>query len=246
MTAPPTLQRKMEAMETDFQFIDPLPDRLTCATCLSVVQSPHVVSCCGNQFCESCIQPVKAQANACPLCNSPSFTTLLHKGVEREVRSLKVCCPNESRGCEWKGELGSLDAHTALALGAADREGKGVVCGYALILCPNGCGEKVQRRNLRQHELESCPASHQLLKKFKSKFLEQEKEIELLKNKVATLEALQMPTPPFYFTVHNFEHLKKENLFWTSRSFYSHKMGYKMCITGQISGKYVYFGANVV
>ena len=232
-------------LETDFQFIGPLPDRLTCAICLSVVQRPHVVSCCGNQFCESCIRPIIASAGACPLCKSPSFTTFLHKvkGVEREVRSLKICCPNEILGCEWKGELGSVDAHTALALGAADREGKRV-CGYALILCPNDCGEKVQRRNLRQHELESCPELHpttqQLLKKFKvlqSKFLEQEKEIQLLKKKVATLEAVEMPTPPFYFTLHNFEHVKKNKLEWTSRSFYSHKMGYKMCINVQISSE---------
>ena len=219
-----------------------LPDRLTCTICLSVVQWPHVVSCCGNQFCESCILPIVKGAGSCPLCKSPSFTTFLHKGVEREVRSLKIFCPNESLGCEWKGELGSLDAHTALALGAA--EGKGF-CGYALILCPNDCGEKVQRRNLRQHELESCPELHpttqQLLKKFKvlqSKFLEQEKEIELLKKKVLTLEAVEIPTPPFYFTLHNFEHVKKTKLEWTSRSFYSHKMGYKMCINVQILSKY--------
>ena len=116
-----------------------LPDRLTCTICLSVVQWPHVVSCCGNQFCESCILPIVKGAGACPLCNSPSFTTFLHKGVEREVRSLKIFCPNESLGCEWKGELGSLDAHTALALGAVEWKG---FCGYALFSAPTTVGRK--------------------------------------------------------------------------------------------------------
>ena len=41
---------------------------------------------------------------------------------------------------------------------------------------------------------------------------------------------------PFYFTVENYSHLKKNALKWFSQPFYSHTQGYKMCIEVDVSG----------
>ena len=50
---------------------------------------------------------------------------------------------------------------------------------------------------------------------------------------------------PFYFTVENYSHLKKNALKWFSSPFYSHAQGYKMCIEVDVSGSSVGEGTHV-
>ena len=45
--------------------------------------------------------------------------------------------------------------------------------------------------------------------------------------------------PPFYFTVENYSHLKKNALKWFSSPFYSHAQGYKLCIEVDVAGSSV-------
>ena len=68
---------------------------------------------------------------------------------DREIKSLKVVCSNSESGCDWVGELRSLDDHLT-------------TCGYELLHCPNECvenDEEVQmlRRDLNQHLKNKCP-----------------------------------------------------------------------------------------
>ena len=51
--------------------------------------------------------------------------------------------------------------------------------------------------------------------------------------------------PPFYFTLYNFEHHKKNKLKWFSAPFYSHCNGYKMCIAVDAAGSSVGEGTHV-
>ena len=67
---------------------------------------------------------------------------------ERHILSLKVQCDNKSNGCEWVGEVRSLDKHLAS-------------CGFTLLLCPNKChiGEKVAqllRQDMQRHIMKEC------------------------------------------------------------------------------------------
>ena len=67
---------------------------------------------------------------------------------ERQILSLITKCDNEPNGCEWAGELRSLDEHLAR-------------CGFTLLLCPNKCQKadkmvKVLRKDLERHS-EECP-----------------------------------------------------------------------------------------
>ena len=135
----------------DYEFVAAPPRSLECPVCLLTLREPHVISCCGNQFCQPCIQRIQNDSKPCPLCNEPNFTTFLHKGVMREVNSLMVRCPQKELGCDWEGELGQLQQHLNPAM-----ESRGKGCGFVLIDCVYKCGEQFPRREIHQHELEEC------------------------------------------------------------------------------------------
>lgn len=63
-------------------------------------------------------------------------------------------------------------------------------------------------------------------------------------------DILQMPTPPCVFTMDNFEERKANGESWFSPSFYSHPMGYKMCLrvypNGNGNGQGTHISAFVV
>ena len=75
-----------------------------------------------------------------------------HAG-ERDIQSLRVKCENEEDGCEWVGELRSLEDHLQK-------------CDYIKLPCPNQCDietgffympEYVFRKDLQKHLKEECP-----------------------------------------------------------------------------------------
>ena len=136
----------------DYEFIDPPPNSLECSICLLTLRDPHVISCCGNHFCHTCIGRIQGDGKPCPLCNEPNFTTFLHKGVKREVNALMIRCHWRQLGCDWEGELGQLEEH--LYPGARSR-GKG--CGYVIVECVYKCGDRFERRMIQDHELDACP-----------------------------------------------------------------------------------------
>ena len=51
--------------------------------------------------------------------------------------------------------------------------------------------------------------------------------------------------PPFYFTLDNYTHYKKNSLKWFSPPFYSHRFGYKMCIGIDVGGHSVGEGTHI-
>ena len=68
---------------------------------------------------------------------------------KRRVLSLKVRCPHKAEGCEWEGELGSLEQHLSTKSSAGE-------CRYVDVDCPYACGERVQRRSLEEHKSQRC------------------------------------------------------------------------------------------
>lgn len=51
--------------------------------------------------------------------------------------------------------------------------------------------------------------------------------------------------PPFYFTLDNFDHYKKNSLKWFTPAFYTHCLGYRMCIGVDAGGHSVGEGSHV-
>ena len=133
----------------DYEFVDLPPDSLECSICHLVFRDPHLTSCCGNHFCGGCIARAMKEKHQCPLCTESMFTVLLDRGVQRKVNELKINCTNKDRGCSWVGEVGKLQDHIT-PIGV--KHG----CKYEVVECSQGCGERLQRRFMRQHQNRHC------------------------------------------------------------------------------------------
>ena len=143
---------KMRYGGYDEYFLDTVPDRLICSICLKVLRDPHLMACCGQKYCSSCLLVWfrKMKGEVCPHCraNKQSQLVVLHildKGMRSEVESLHTLCHYFKDGCSWKGELRQLKSHLRSE------------CDQVLIECPNHCltsqgtQRKVRRKNMVLH-----------------------------------------------------------------------------------------------
>jgi len=78
----------------DYGFVDDPSEEMRCPICLFVLREPHLTSCCGNHFCQSCISVIKKEGKACPLCQTNKFDVMLDKFFARKVNELKTKCPH--------------------------------------------------------------------------------------------------------------------------------------------------------
>lgn len=123
-------------------FVDSIPDSLTCPVCLLPFCDPHLLDCCGIKICATCVGRIDAAGQPCPQCRL-RFVHIPDKSTSRQVLGLKVHCSRKQDGCEWVGELRHLDIH--------ERD----QCGLVLVNCSQ-CGEGVPRCHLAEHEHEEC------------------------------------------------------------------------------------------
>ena len=148
---PATAERQQQAEKnetTEFEFVDPLPPDWTCSLCLDVLKEPTLTSC-GHHFCRQCIDRVIARDHVCPLCKDHGFQTLLDKATSRKINALQLYCKLKSRGCQWVGELGSLEAHIDVKKG---------VCEFVEVECDFsdfGCTTRMFRKDLPEHREEN-------------------------------------------------------------------------------------------
>ena len=134
------------------KFVDPPPKgvEINCPICLGTLREPYLTKCCGNHFCEDCIEIVKAGYNKCPLCQAVPLKGMINKSLRRKLNELKVYCVHEKMGCNWIGNLGKLDEH--LAIGQSDGE-----CQFVMIKCTVYlCREKFLRKFLKLHNDNDC------------------------------------------------------------------------------------------
>ena len=136
----------------EISFVEELPKHveIECPVCLNILADPHLVSCCGHNFCEDCIERVKASNGACPMCNERRYQSLIDKKCLRIINGLQVYCTKKENGCQWKGGLKNLSTH----LNKGKREGE---CQYKEVMCRHKCGGIGQRRHLKPHEDNECP-----------------------------------------------------------------------------------------
>ncbi len=125
-------------------FIESVKD-YDCPICLHVTREPSLTSCCGQHFCQACIQKILTDNKHCPLCKQ-IITTLLDKKQKRRVLDLKVYCNNKTDGCDWVGGLGELEQHLSEK------------CQFVFVDCPY-CGNIYMRIDLTQHDCPKRPHS---------------------------------------------------------------------------------------
>ena len=138
----------------DCEFVErPKELETDCPICLLVLRDPFQASCCGNSFCQLCINCVQADKKSCPTCNEADFSVFADKRLRRSLYAFRVRCAHQKSGCEWTGELGELERH----LNLNPELGKQLVgCAFAAVACTH-CREYFQRRHVHAHKTESCP-----------------------------------------------------------------------------------------
>ena len=142
----------------DANFTREVDKRFTCFICYKVFRDPHLMLCCGEKFCASCLEMwFKMNAlKTCPHCRAEKVQNMmqhtLEKGMTREIESFEIYCSNREPGCKWKGELRGLTDHLESHTG----------CGYCEVQCLNKCESDegtitlILRKNLQEHLNEDC------------------------------------------------------------------------------------------
>jgi len=103
----------------DYEFIEVLPDDLTCTLCHFAYKHPVQIEDCGHTFCKECFNQMKDHAVAnfldlcCPLDRQKIDVARVFnvKSEERRVLNLMVKCPNFGDKCDWTGELREVLIH---------------------------------------------------------------------------------------------------------------------------------------
>ena len=119
----------------------------TCCICLGVLKDPKQCENNEHYFCSGCIKTHLETSHSCPMCQDKLTLETLRKApriVEETVSRLKIKCDHAARGCEDVVELGALQPHLEN-------------CDFKPVSCSNqGCDEVVNKRDVRQHELNLC------------------------------------------------------------------------------------------
>ena len=226
----------------EYDFIEEPSEDFFCPVTFDLLREPHQTLCCGNHLSQEAVTRLKGQP--CPICKKPDFGTLPDKFYIRRVNELKLYCPSKSLGCEWVGELGSLDRHL---------NGEGG-CRYVLVACDfshAGCRTKLPRELLQVHlstNVEghlSMVAEHlhqqqQMIIKLQNTVTEQQQQIKRLG---FALSQVHMTSSDIVVT--DFEQHKKAAGSWFGPPFYSHIGGYKMCLRVDADGYDIGKGTHV-
>ena len=97
--------------EEDYQFVVQPSKDFFCPVTFGLLLQPHLTPCCGNHFSQEAASMIQEEGGACPLCKANPLHTMLNKHFQRQVKSLRVFCHHDERGCGWQGELANFDSH---------------------------------------------------------------------------------------------------------------------------------------
>ncbi len=135
--------------DLNYDFVEDVPEELTCSICTGLLCEPHLMNCCEQQFCKDCLEKWLLRKKACPHCRSADFSHMLMKQTSRKTKELKVFCPNKHHGCKAVLKIGELDGH----LSTTNHGG----CLYVELKCPNHCPAEVFRGEMKTHAQKECP-----------------------------------------------------------------------------------------
>ena len=132
----------------EYDFVEKPSEEFFCPVTFELLLDPvQANSCCGNHLSRAVAERLKAGRKPCPMCKTAPLRTVEDLFFKRKVRQLKIRCSNKSSGCMWVGDLGELENH--LKLGSV--EGR---CVY--VECSLGCGQRVKRSSLKEHQSDDC------------------------------------------------------------------------------------------
>ena len=163
----------------DYDFVEIIPDRLTCCICKGPCNKARLLECCSKGYCTSCLNNWRINKDPgqpiCPLkCTSP-YNSIANGEVDRTIQSLKIYCVNKKWGCEWEGELREINKHlkeckmickncgasfTEKSFDEHQRTCKCKDCGNlncsCLHSCPNECGKQLMSTSMYDEHMNTC------------------------------------------------------------------------------------------
>ena len=151
--SPPGMQLPRGGYECKFVNPPPALIQSECTVCFLIFRHPHLVSCCGHNYCKDCISHFIDNNLPCPLCKNESFTILRNQALERSLAQLEVWCSHHKLGCQWEGELGKYSEHLNVN---PEEKGLLVGCMYVELQCPYKCGHQVCRGEMAKHQDSEC------------------------------------------------------------------------------------------
>lgn len=114
-----------------------------CMICFELANKPVQTKCCGKTFCQACFE--KIQNNHCPNCREEdNFESYEDQKTARRITSYTIVCVNYESGCDWEGELGSINDHLRKQ------------CFFEVEECQRNCGQQYKRYLKYLHAVE-CP-----------------------------------------------------------------------------------------
>ena len=130
----------------DYDFLEPLPDRIICKICQLPCYDAEKSSCCGHVFCKRDLMKMKSSSRGyvCPMCRVKPLVTYPDRAIDREIKELRIYCPYSRDGCKWSGELVGLEDHL----------NKGRNC--VMRRC-NKCKQRVHHTAMTSHTNKECP-----------------------------------------------------------------------------------------
>ena len=133
----------------EYHFVTEPPKSRFCPICFELLTNPFLNDC-GHHLCRQCRTRLIADGKKeCPVCRESNVlpSARLNKFLQREIKDLKVRCQHHKEGCRWIGEVRDLQSH----LDPDKRR-----CGYILLPCSFGCGERIRSGAMREHMKSSC------------------------------------------------------------------------------------------
>jgi len=130
----------------DYDFLEPLPDRIICKICQLPCCEAEKSRCCGHVFCKSDLIKMKnsSRGYVCPMCRVKPLVTYPDLAIDREIKELRIYCPYSRDGCKWSGELSSLEDHL--------NKGKNCV----MRRCYK-CKQRIHHTLMTSHTNKECP-----------------------------------------------------------------------------------------
>ncbi len=130
-------------LEERYKFVKEISDEHKCVICSKFLREPQVTGCCGQHFCQYCLEQwLKTNhEKPCPHCRTPNCNYIRYLPMKREIYELEVYCPNQMIGCLTISTLQKIDGHLN-------------ICELEEVTC--SCNKKILRKKLKNHQQNHC------------------------------------------------------------------------------------------
>ncbi len=126
-----------------YQFVGTVPEDSICSICADTLTDPVIVECCGQLFCEECLERWLQRKKSCPHCRGIQLKYIKNRRMTRMINCFKIYCPNCSKGCEVIITVSECSTHLE-------------TCLFEEVPCTNNCGVRMLRKKVKNHTTNEC------------------------------------------------------------------------------------------